>query len=166
MRVGANVRRGACCERLTESRSVLHSVLNCAMSFAHSGSYSFAVIRSRVHARSSFSVVLSMANKSAGSNVGHNGALDLSCVGIPMRTRAVNNMVHTDTCAPAYCSTTSRSCLLLYSLTRPVRSSMDAIGARCEHHRARLCQQVRFEESQVDCRCLRLMAGTEMCVLC
>ena len=90
---------------------MLHSVLNCAMSFPHSGSYSLALIRSRVQARSSFSVVFRIANRSAARMPGHQ---------IPWQTTDSTRHLHYQTCTaplcsslPAYCSTTSRSCLLL-----------------------------------------------------
>ncbi|KAG6546214.1 hypothetical protein Mapa_012252 [Marchantia paleacea] len=49
----------------TVSLSVVFRVLNWAMSFAHAGSYSLALITSRTYAFSNFSVVLMIANKSA-----------------------------------------------------------------------------------------------------
>ena len=46
---------------LTVSRRVSHNVRNWPMSFSQAGSYSAALMASRTYARSSFSVVLTMA---------------------------------------------------------------------------------------------------------
>jgi len=49
---------------LTVSRRVSHSVRNWPISFSQAGSYSAALMASRTYARSSFSVVLTMAYRS------------------------------------------------------------------------------------------------------